>query len=69
MLSETAMKSIKTPVRELIHHDVMDTVWCGDVVNNMTWWKIYKTIDVADIVNPLIIGVDDAIRITQTKSN
>ena len=47
----------------------MDTVWCDDVVNNMTWWKIYKTIDMADIINPLIIGIDDEIHITQTRSN
>lgn len=69
MLSETAMKSVKNHIRELIYHDVMDTVWCDDVVNNMIWWKIYKTIDMADIVNPLIIGIDDETRITQTKSN
>lgn len=63
------MKSVKDHIRELIHHDVMDTVWCGDIVNNMTWWKIYKTIDMTDIVNPLIIGIDDETSITQTKSN
>lgn len=69
MLSETAMKSVKDHIRELINHDVMDTVWCDDVVNNMIWWKIYKTIDMADIINPLIIGIDDEIHITQTRSN
>jgi hypothetical protein len=63
------MKSVKDHIRELIHHDVMDTVWCDDVVNNMIWWKIYKTIDMADIINPLIIGIDDEIHITQTRSN
>ena len=63
------MKSVKNHVRELIHHDVMDTTWCDDVMNNMTWWKIYKTIDIADITNPLIISIDDEIYITQTKTN
>jgi hypothetical protein len=60
------MKSVKNYVRELIHHNVMDTVWCDDVVNNMTWWKIYKTIDMTDVINPLIIGIDDETSITQT---
>lgn len=69
MLSETAMKSVKDHIRELIHHEVMDTVWCDDVVNNMIWWKIYKTIDMADIVNPLIICINDEIHITQTRPN
>lgn len=66
MLLWIVMKSVKDHIRKLIHHDVMDTVWCDDVVNNMIWWKIYKTIDMADIVNPLIIGIDDETRITQT---
>lgn len=66
MLSETVMKSVKDHIRELIHHDVMDTVWCDDVVNNMIWWKIYKTIDMTDVINPLIIGIDDETSITQT---
>lgn len=60
------MKSVKDHIRELIHHDVMDTVWCDDVVNNMIWWKIYKTIDMTDVINPLIIGIDDETSITQT---
>lgn len=59
----------KEKVRELIHHDVMNTVWCDDVVNNMIWWRVNKTIDMTNIINPIIISIDDEIHITQTKSN
>lgn len=59
---EIVMKSVKNPLKELIHHDVMDEVWCDNVIDNMLWWKISKTIHMADMINPIIITVDEALR-------